>query len=163
VLFDEIVTEILNALDEGITIIDRNRDIIFCNKKAAALDNIDIKNAIGKNILEVYPSLSEKTSTLLTVLYNGQAIYNYQQTFKNYKFEDITTINSTVPIKKAGIIIGAVEISRDITDIRKLSEENINLKSELIVKSSKHRYNYLYNENKFNFDSIIGISNSIKV
>jgi arginine utilization regulatory protein len=162
VLFDEIVTEILNALDEGITIIDRNRDIIFCNKKAAALDNIDIKNAIGKNILEVYPSLSEKTSTLLTVLYNGQAIYNYQQTFKNYKFEDITTINSTVPIKKAGIIIGAVEISRDITDIRKLSEENINLKSELIVKSSKHRYNYLYNENKFNFDSIIGISNSIK-
>ena len=160
-MFDETVMEILNVLDEGITIIDRNRNITFCNKKAAALDNIDIKNALGKNILEIYPSLSEKTSTLLTVLYNGQAIYNYQQTFKNYKFEDITTINSTVPIKKSGIIIGAMEISKDITDIRKLSEEVINLKSELIVKSSKPRYNYLYNENKFNFNSIIGTSKSI--
>jgi arginine utilization regulatory protein len=131
-MFDERVTQMLNFLDEGISVIDTNGRIVFCNKKAAELDNIDIETAIGRHILEVYPSLSDKTSTLLKVLGTGHEIHDNLQTFQNYKGEKITTVNTTIPLKKSKKIVGALEISRDITQVRKLSEEVVDLKNELI-------------------------------
>lgn len=135
-MFDERVAGILDALDEGITVIDTFGKIVYCNKKAAELDNIDINTAIRRHILEVYPSLSEKTSTLLKVLSTGEDISNNIQSFQNYKGEKITTINSTIPLKKNKKIIGALEISRDITLMRQLSEEVVDLKNELIHRNS---------------------------
>jgi PAS domain S-box-containing protein len=119
-MFDESMIEILNALDEGITVIDTSGKIVFCNKRAGLLDNIDETTAVGRHILEVYPSLSDKTSTLLKVLDNGRPIYDNLQSFKNYKGEEIVTINSTIPLKKNKKITGALEISRDITEMKKL-------------------------------------------
>lgn len=135
-MFDERVTEILNTLYEGITAIDTNGRITFCNIKAAELDNIDLHTAIGRHILEVYPSLSEKTSTLLNVLNTGEEIHDNIQAFQNYKGEKITTINTTIPIKKNKKIIGALEISRDITIMRQLSEEVLDLKTELFQRTN---------------------------
>lgn len=123
---------ILNALEDGITAIDASSHIVFINEKASNQENIDIKTAEGRHLLEVYPSLSERTSTLLNVLHTGEPIYDFLQTFKNYKGEKITTINSTVPIRKNKKIIGAIEVSRDITNIRRLSEQVIDLKNELL-------------------------------
>lgn len=135
-MFDERVTEMLNLLDEGISVIDTDGKIVFCNKKAAMLDNIDIETAIGRHILEVYPSLSDKTSTLLNVLNTGKETHDNLQTFQNYKGEKITTINTSIAMRKNKKIIGALEISRDITQVRKLSEEVVDLKNELIHSKS---------------------------
>lgn len=136
IVFDERVTEMLNLLDEGISVIDTNGRIVFCNSKAALLDNIDIETATGRHILEVYPSLSDKTSTLLNVLSTGQEIHDNLQTFQNYKGEKITTINTSIALRKNKKIIGALEISRDITQVRKLTEEVVDLKNELINRKS---------------------------
>lgn len=135
-MFDERVIEILNLIDEGVSVIDTNGKIVFCNKKAAFLDNIDVETAMGRHILEVYPSLSDKTSTLLNVINTGQEIHDNLQTFQNYKGEKITTVNTTIALRKNKKIIGAFEISRDITQVRKLSEEVVDLKNELINMGS---------------------------
>lgn len=135
-MFNESMMELLNNLEEGITAIDINSKIVYLNQRAASMENIDITSAIGRHLLEVYPSLSNKTSTLLKVLNSGKPILDNLQTFTNYKGENITTVNSTVPIKKNKRIIGAVEISRDITRMRELSEEVVELKSELISRNS---------------------------
>ncbi|MDF2672379.1 MAG: modulated sigma54 specific transcriptional regulator, Fis family [Clostridiales bacterium] len=140
-MFDERVIEMLNLLDEGISVIDTNGKIVFCNKKAALLDNIDIETATGRHILEVYPSLSDKTSTLLNVLNTGQEIHDNLQTFQNYKGEKITTINTSIAMRKSKKIIGALEISRDITQVRKLTEEVVDLKNELIHSKSYNDVN----------------------
>lgn len=135
-MFNDSMMELLNSLDEGITAIDSNSHIIYLNNKAAKMENIDVNSAIGRHLLEVYPSLSYRTSTLLKVVNSGKPILDNLQTFKNYKGENITTINSTIPIKKNKKIIGAVEISRDITSMKRLSEEVVELKSELISRST---------------------------
>lgn len=140
-MFDERVTDMLNLLDEGISVIDTNGKIVFCNKKAAMLDNIDIETATGRHILEVYPSLSDKTSTLLNVVNTGQEIYDNLQTFQNYKGEKITTINTTIALRKNKKVIGAIEISRDITQVRRLSEEVVDLKNEIINMGSSNNSN----------------------
>lgn len=141
-MFDERVTEMLNLLDEGILVIDTVGRIVFCNNKIALLDNIDIETAIGRHILEVYPSLSDKTSTLLNVISTGQELHDNLQTFQNYKGEKITTVNTSIAIRKNKKIIGAIEISRDITQVRKLTEEVVDLKNELINRKSDSDSNH---------------------
>lgn len=127
----ESIFYILDFVEEGIHIIDKNGKIVYYNKFAQELDDIDREKAIGRHILEVYPSLSYNTSTLLKVIKTGEPIFNVEQTFINYKGKKITTINSSIPIILDGKVEGALEISKDITQVRKLSEKIVDLQKEL--------------------------------
>ena len=127
----ENIYEILDHVDEGIHIIDKNGRIVYYNRFAQSIDDIDRERAVGRHILEIYPSLSEDTSTLLTVMRTGEPIYNVEQTFINYKGKKITTINSSIPIKASGKIVGALEISKDITQVKEMSEKIVDLQSKL--------------------------------
>ncbi|HEY8363583.1 MAG TPA: sigma 54-interacting transcriptional regulator [Tissierellaceae bacterium] len=127
----ENIKEILDYLEEGIHIIDKNGIILYYNKFAQKIDGVEPDRVIGRHLLEVYPSLTEETSTLLTVIRTGKPIYDIEQTFINYKGEKITTINSSIPIRSRGKIVGALEISRDITDVRKMSEKIVELQDKL--------------------------------
>jgi len=143
--------EVLDHVEEGIHIVDKHGRIVYYNKFAEKIDAVDIKKAIGRHLLEVYPSLSYETSTLLTVIKTGQPILKVEQTFINYKGEKITTINSTFPIRdKKGNIVGAIELSKDITQVREMSEQIVDLqnrlysnKSQKITKINTARYTFL--------------------
>lgn len=155
----ENIYEILDHVDEGIHIIDKNGRIIYYNRFAQTIDDIDRERAVGRHILEIYPSLSDDTSTLLTVMRTGEPIYNVEQTFINYKGKKITTINSSIPIKASGKIVGALEISKDITQVKEMSETIVDLQSKL------YRYNKDKNtgsknkeKGKYTFVDIIGES-----
>lgn len=157
-IFKENIEEILdNIIDEGIHIADNKGRIIFYNKFAADLDSINTAEAVGRHMLEIYPSLTEETSTILKVIKTGKAILNYQQSFKNYKGLQITTLNSTIPIKSGKKVIGAVEISKDITEVKKLSEKLVDLQAELL-KDRKKVKNIEASRAVYNFADIIGAS-----
>lgn len=139
-LFKENIEEILDSIiDEGVHMVDSSGIIVYYNKFAAALDNINPIEAIGRHILEIYPSLTEETSTILKVIRSGKAILNYQQSFKNYNGLLITTLNSTIPIKSGKKVIGAVEISKDITEVKKLSERVVDLQAELYSENRQQK------------------------
>lgn len=139
-LFKENIADILdNIIDEGVHLVDHTGVIVYYNKFAAALDNINPEEAIGRHILEIYPSLTEETSTILKVIRSGKPIMNHQQTFKNYKGLEITTLNTTVPIKSGKKVIGAIEISKDITAVKKLSEKVVDLQAELYSENLQHK------------------------
>ncbi len=157
-IFKENIEEILdNIIDEGIHIVDSTGKIVYYNKFAADLDNINPAEAIGRHVLEIYPSLTKETSTILNVLKKGKPILNYQQTFKNYKGLQITTINSTVPIKSGRKVIGAIEISKDITEVKKLSEKLVDLQAELL-RDRKAEAKVDANRAVYTFADIIGTS-----
>ena len=140
--FRENVLEILDYVQEGIHIIDSSGKIVYYNKFAQKLDEIDREKAIGRHILEIYPSLSYDTSTLLNVIRTGKPIFNVEQTFINYKGDKITTVNSSIPIKSKNKVLGALEISRDITEVKKLSEKIVDLQKELYSgdnRPTKHK------------------------
>lgn len=149
--FRENILEILDYVEEGIHIIDKNGRIVYYNKFAQTIDGIDREKTIGRHLLEIYPSLSYETSTLLTVMKTGKAILDVEQTFVNYKGEKITTINSSIPIRgKNNKILGAFEISKDITQVRQMSEKIVDLQKELysnhreIKKPKKERAKYTF-------------------
>ncbi|SHI52427.1 sigma-54 interaction domain-containing protein [Lutispora thermophila] len=156
-LFKENIEEILDHIDDGIHIVDSSGRIIYYNKFAAELDAINPEEAIGRHILEIYPSLTAETSTILQVIKTGTPILNHQQSFRNYRGQVITTLNSTIPIKSGRKIIGAVEISKDITEVKKLSEKVVDLQAELLkevhTRKKKESGGAVYN-----FADIIGTS-----
>ncbi|MDF2677635.1 MAG: modulated sigma54 specific transcriptional regulator, Fis family [Bacillota bacterium] len=127
----ESLIQAIDLIDDGIHIIDASGKIVYYNRAAKFLDEIDVEKAIGRHILEVYPSLTFDTSTLLKVLETGKPIFNMEQNFVNYKGDKISTINSSLPIMYNNKIVGALEISRNITRVRELSEKIVSLQREL--------------------------------
>jgi len=132
-LASENFREFLEHIDSGIQIVDNRGRIIYCNRRVAYLDRLNRDRAVGRHLLEIYPSLDYNTSTILKVLETGRPIVDYLQTYVNYNGIKITTINTTLPIRVRGKIRGAVEISRDITQVKNLSERIVDLEAELMA------------------------------
>lgn len=158
--FKDHILEIMDYLEEGIHIIDSKGIIVYYNKFAELTDGIDKKRAIGEHLLTIYPSLTEQTSTLLTAIRTGQPIYKKEQNFVNYKGGKITTINSSIPIKDKGKVIGALEISKDITNVIEMSEKIVDLQSQLYSGKNK-RKSKTEESAKYTFKDIIGENKEI--
>ncbi|MDM5298428.1 sigma 54-interacting transcriptional regulator [Bacillus pumilus] len=112
---------ILEAIDEAIHVVDDQGMTIFYNHNAAKFDCLAKEEVIGKYILDVYPSLTEKTSTLMHVLRTGKPIYHSLQTYLNKNGEKIETVNTTLPIIEDRQLIGAVEVAKDVSKLSALS------------------------------------------
>ena len=160
-LFKENIREILDHIDGGIHIVDSDGKIIYYNKFAAHLDSINPEEAIGRHILEIYPSLTAETSTILRVIKNGQPILDHEQSFRNYKGKVIDTINTTIPIRSGRRIIGAVEISKDITEVKKLTEKVVDLQAELLLEEGIEQKRKEGSHAIYHFADIIGTTNTM--
>ena len=157
--FDALIKAI-DYIDDGIHIIDASGKIVYYNQAAKYLDEIDVDKAIGRHILEVYPSLSFETSTLLQVMKTCKPMYNVEQNFTNYKGNKISTINTSLPIVYNNKVVGAIEISKNITKVKELSEEIFKLQNELYESSSKQvKSKDIYN---YTFLDIIGHSREMQ-
>ncbi|MCC5912445.1 MAG: sigma 54-interacting transcriptional regulator [Clostridiaceae bacterium] len=149
--------KMLNELTvEGIHVVDSDGTTLLYNDIMAELEGLDREEVLNKKILDVLPSLKGQ-STLMHVLSTKEPILNNLQTYFNKEGKEISTINSTWPIKREGKIWGAVEIARDVTQISKLAQkvmepqnhgQNINPKNK--VKSIK-----------YSFEDILGNSSEI--
>jgi arginine utilization regulatory protein len=131
------VQALLANVDEGIHVVDRQGFTVLYNPQAGLNDGLEPGEVIGRHVLQVFPSLSEQTSTLLKVLATGQPVSNQEQTFANYKGQRVTTINSTWPIFDRGELVGAIEVSKDVTRVRQLSEQVVDLQAELLRKRKR--------------------------
>ena len=142
---------IMDHISDGVQVFDSEGNLVYCNRRSAMLDDINIETSIGKNILEIYPSLTRETSTLLKVLRIGMPIFDMQQTYTTYKGKQITTLNSTLPIREEGRIVGAIEFSNNITEVKALSEKVVDLQNKVIggMKTSSQ------DEAKFTFADIV--------
>lgn len=130
--FDALI-KAMEYIDDGIHIIDASGKIVYYNQAAKKLDEIEVDKAIGRHILEVYPSLSFETSTLLQVIKTCKPMYDVEQNFTNYKGDKISTVNTSLPIMYNNKVVAAVEISKNITAVKELSEKIVRLQSELYV------------------------------
>lgn len=150
---------ILQHGDIGVHVIDNSGKTIIYNEFMAELEGLQSSQVMEKDIFEIFPSLNQETSTLIRVLNTGQAIFNSTQTYLNFKGQKITTINSTIPLYNKKDIVGALEIANNITHIRNLSDQLIDLQNKLKVPNP---FNNKKNEIKgYSFIDIIGKDNAM--
>lgn len=150
---------ILSSIDEAIHAVNYEGITIFYNQVAAKHDGVEIDEVLGRYVLDVFPSLSKQTSTLLKVIETGTPIYQQSQTYKNNKGLLIDTVNTTLPIKVGDKIVGAIEIAKDLTKVRQLSQKLL----ELQEKVNGHQSKPLENTGaKYKWDDIITASDAVK-
>ncbi len=123
---------VLNHIEEAVQVVNQDGLTIYYNQAAAEMDGLDPSEVLGKNILQVYPSLTLETSSITRVLETGKPILNQQQTIVNSTGKIVTIIYSTFPLYRNGAFIGVCDISRDVTKIKELSELVQDLHSELL-------------------------------
>lgn len=158
-LMKTILQNILQYADIGIHVIDKNGKNILYNDVMAKLEGLEKHTVINKQLLDIFPTLNEDTSTLLNVLKTGRPIINKAQTYLNYKGQKITTVNTTIPLIDNGEKLGALEIAKNVTQIKELSEKLIDLKNEL-SKGQESINNYI--KKHYTFKDIIGTNNKIR-
>ncbi len=157
----EMAWEILDAIDEAIHVVDPEGYTIFYNKASAKLDGLEIDQVMGKHVLQTYPSLTRDTSTLLRVCKTRRPIEDYEQTYITQEGRAITTISSTIPLFCRGEFRGALEVARDITRVKQLSETVSELRARLYrPRRDKTRLSD-GSAAIYRFEDIIGRSRSI--
>jgi arginine utilization regulatory protein len=132
--------KVLDSIDAGVHVINSEGKTIIYNRKMMNIEGMDVADVLDKNLLEVFQFSYGEESTLLNVLRTGKPALNVKQTYFNVKGSEITTINNTYPVFHDEVIVGAMEIARDITKLEKLIRENRTKKDDPL----------------FTFDLIIG-------
>jgi len=132
----EMYEKILNSIDEGIHCVDGAGNLIIYNEAQEKLEGNRAADVLGKHLTEVY-NLDSKSSLLLQVLQDGQAIYDYHQEYVTRKGKYIDVICSTVPLYSGETIVGSAAILRDFSKFRQMAEKILDLQEKLTVKWSK--------------------------
>lgn len=123
---------LLDTIDEGIHAVDLDGVTLVYNQAAAAMDGLRQDDVLGKHVLSVFPSLGQDTSTLMQVLRTGKPLANRPQTYTNYLGQQVHTVNTSLPIVVAGAVVGAVEIAKDLTQVKNLAEQVLSLQAQVV-------------------------------
>ena len=114
------LNESFNYVD-SVTIIDANGTIIakqrFNPRYTDEENETDNRWALGKNLLEVFPGQDPQNSSLLTALKRDGVIHRRQDVAYNHQGKKSVTNHLTFPIVCRGRFVGAVQISRDVTNM----------------------------------------------
>jgi len=151
---------ILDTMDEGIHVVDKSGVTIVYNAAAGKMDGVNPKDVIGKHVLSVFPSLHQETSTLLKVLKTGRAITNAPQTYTNFLGTQVHTVNTTLPIRSGKHIVGALEIAKDLTQVKHLSDQVLALQARVVGsgrKASKSADGKMLSGATYTFEDILTI------
>jgi len=124
----QIYETLVNHLDEGIHVINREGITLLYNDKMAEIESMSKEDVLHKRLLDLFHFQNNQHSTLLQALFQDKTTRNVKQTYFNRDGKEITTVNNTYPIRIQGQVVGAVEIARDITKVEKLLQENMSRK-----------------------------------
>lgn len=134
---------IVNA--EGIT--------ILYNEEMAKLEKINVSDVLGKPFRETFSFIPEEESTLYQALMHRKSTMQQQQTYLNVYGKEITTVNSTVPIIVDDQVVAAMEVARDITDIKNMSDTILDLQDTVNAKADGSKPKGI---KKYSFQDLIG-------
>ena len=109
------ISDIIRLYEESDGVIVVNRDGVVEHSRSRIHFYLPGGEAVGQHILDLYPHLSEETSTILQVLRTGRPIYNLRQELVNAKGQMVILDSSTLPILVDGRVEGVVDASKFYT------------------------------------------------
>jgi arginine utilization regulatory protein len=147
----KVYEEILSRLEEGVHVVDDKGKTLIYNEAMADIEGMTAEEVLEENLLKILPALGYE-STHMEVLRSGEAIESNYQEYISKQGKKIAAVNSTYPILENGLVVGSVEISKDITFMRNMSDRMIDLYAEVGDKK----------KGSFSFEDIIGKSKAMQ-
>jgi two-component system CheB/CheR fusion protein len=134
--YEQQLAAIVESSDDAIIGKDLNGIIASWNHGAEKLFGYSAQEAIGKSItMLIPPDNKDEETEILSRIRRGERIYHYEA-IRQRKDGSLVDISLTVsPIKNSkGTIIGASKIARDITERKKLQQQQ-----KILVAEMQHR------------------------
>lgn len=147
---ENILKCLIDNLEEGICIVDKNGRTIYYNSSMERTEGLKADQVIGKKVVEYLKDMKEDSSTLMNALKKNEKFVDILQHYSGEYGKKITTINTTIPVLVQGEAIAAIEISKDMTQLKELNEKLCRLQATNQDKS-----------NHYLFKDIIGNSKAI--
>jgi len=142
----KIFSRFFDLIHQPITIINKEGKFIYYNHESAEIDNYGNQNALGKRVLEVYNHLKEENSTMLDALKNGAEYIGNYQIYYNFKGKAVDYQHTTIPLYSSqGEIEGVIEIGRDLSDVRRLQQQVVELNQLLYSDQQQHCHDIVTN------------------
>ena len=155
--YEKILSLLANTIDEGIHVVNAEGITVFYSAGMATLEKIRAEDVLGKPFREVFSAIPEEESTLLKAL-KGEGTVNKKQTYLNKYGKEITTINTTLPVKNGNQVVAALEISKDVTHLQKMSNTILDLQSETLKIKSAEKPAI----KRYHFDDLVGESSEFR-
>jgi arginine utilization regulatory protein len=128
----ELFSEFFDEIHQPVMIIDQAGKFVYFNKDSEQLDDCKAEDVMSKSVPDVYAGLDEQRSTLLQALHKGKRFINRYQLYFNAAGKQVHLAHTTLPLNdENGKIIGAIEISRDLSQINRLQEQFVNLQQRV--------------------------------
>ena len=135
---------------DAIMIVDRHGRILYSVRYNPRFDKDshegEYESIINKNFLEIYPNINPDESTIINSIKYKKPIYLNEQAIVDYKGRLINTQNLTIPIIRSGKVLGAIELSKDITKIEEKAKYKINLKPIINNRETSHKAIYTFDD-----------------
>ena len=130
-MHERYIEQILSAYNhiDSIIITDDQGYITYYLTYRYDVNHISAASVIGKHVLSVWPTLSEKTSTIMNVLRTGEPILNAIQEFR-YGELHAKSVNSTMPIREKGRIVGTACMIKYLNEPFARKEINLEIREK---------------------------------
>ena len=125
----EVFSSIVNQMSEGVIYLDADDTILLCNPAAEIIRKVKAERLIGKSIFDIHPAPAhEAISELLSALKSGVVASRNRKVEAQGRYFD----NSYSAVwGDNGEYQGTLLVSRDISETKRLSEENLELKAAI--------------------------------
>lgn len=142
----------LNNLDE-VMLVNRKFQIVYYSRfdeNINELQKYNLDDYVGRNLFEVYPSLQKENSSVVTSIAKGEVVVKKFQKFIDFSGKLFCTHNITIPLIRKGQIVGALELSNDVTTVQNIEDcslENFEATVKTIMAEVKQEQDYFSFEN----------------
>jgi len=142
---------VLDRLDDGVIITDRDGTILFYNRAQSKIDGIPSKNAMGLKVTDIY-ELSRRTSLVMQCIIHNASIKNKAFFYRTVAGKVVNTITSAYPLYSKGRANGAICFVKDYELLRRSTP----------MPTREPFHADLGNGTRFRFSDIIGSSRWLK-
>lgn len=133
----QVYQEVWEEIPLGIHIVDQDGYTRLYNRRMAEIDGYRPAQAVHKRIFDLYPQLTEESSTLWQVLQTGRPVQTERQEYLGAGGKRIVTRNYTFPLIWQDEVLGAMEIADEFTQTASPTLRHLN-RSHSSGKSSLH-------------------------
>ena len=119
-LSDQYFQKLVESCPDIIISVDKQGTITFYNDGARQNLGFSYEEVLGKNVIEVYPSLAEARRVMAAMRANRGRVRNFETVFKTKKGEQIpVAISASITYDVEGNEIGSIGFAKDLREIRR--------------------------------------------
>lgn len=144
-LLTERFIDILNAIHNGIMVVDKDNIVTFINAAYTRLTGVKPKDLIGQKLSDARPS-----AKLPKAVFSGKPMCGIHR-----KVGDVEYIVDCHPIIVNGVVSGGVSILRDITEVQNLVERLKKYRTTVKTLTGRVKEGH---KAKYRFEDIVGES-----